>query len=77
MEAMLRQMIGPQINLSMSLAAKLHVARPETGVLFVSGYTSHAVVRGGMLREGTDFLQKPFTPTDLAATVRTILDRRA
>ena len=64
-------MTGPE------LAAKLHVARPETGVLFVSGYTSHAVVRGGMLREGTDFLQKPFTPTDLAATVRTILDRRA
>jgi CheY-like chemotaxis protein len=49
-------MTGPE------LAAKLHVARPETGVLFVSGYTSHAVVRGGMLREGTDFLQKPFTP---------------
>ena len=64
-------MTGPE------LAAKLHVARPETGVLFLSGYTSHAVVRGGMLREGTDFLQKPFTPTDLASTVRAILDRRA
>jgi PAS domain S-box-containing protein len=64
-------MTGPE------LAAKLQVARPETGVLFLSGYTAHAAVRGGMLQEGKDFLQKPFTPTDLAATVRAILDRRA
>jgi PAS domain S-box-containing protein len=62
-------MSGPE------LAAKLQTARPETAVLFVSGYTSHAAVRGEILQEGSDFLQKPFTPTDLAATVRKILDR--
>jgi signal transduction histidine kinase/CheY-like chemotaxis protein len=58
------------------LAARFQAARPETAVLFLSGYTSHAVVGGGMLEAGKDFLQKPFTPSDLAATVRGILDRR-
>jgi CheY-like chemotaxis protein len=58
------------------LAGKLKAVRPETAVLFLSGYTSHAIVRGGMLEEGNNFLQKPFTPTDLAATVRSVLDRR-
>jgi PAS domain S-box-containing protein len=58
------------------LAAKLQAVRPEMKVLFLSGYTSHAMVGGGMLEEGTNFLQKPFTPMDLAGTVRLILDRR-
>jgi PAS domain S-box-containing protein len=58
------------------LAGKLQAVRPDTAVLFLSGYTSHAIVRGGMLRQGSDFLQKPFTPTDLASTVRAVLDRR-
>ncbi|HEX5044785.1 MAG TPA: response regulator [Candidatus Polarisedimenticolaceae bacterium] len=64
-------MSGPE------LAGKLQAARPEMKMLFLSGYTSHAVVGGGMLEEGRNFLQKPFTPIDLAGTVRAILDRRA
>ena len=40
----------------------------------MSGYTDHAVLRHGRLPPGNRFLQKPFTITDLAMRVRTILD---
>ena len=40
----------------------------------MSGYTDDAVVRHGVLHEGTAFLQKPFTPAVLVRTVRALLD---
>ena len=58
--------------------AEAVVARhPETKVLFTSGYTDDAVVRHGILEEGTHFLQKPFSPTALAQKVRDVLDGKA
>jgi two-component system cell cycle sensor histidine kinase/response regulator CckA len=48
--------------------------RSETKVLFTSGYMDDAVVRHGVLDEGTHFLQKPFTPVTLAQKVRDVLD---
>ena len=41
----------------------------------MSGYTDDALVRHGVLHEGTAFLQKPFTPAGLRAKVREVLDR--
>jgi two-component system, cell cycle sensor histidine kinase and response regulator CckA len=53
--------------------AKLH---PDIRVLFVSGYTDDAVIRHGVLRNGVNFLQKPFSPFVLASRVREALDAR-
>ena len=55
------------------LAARIQEARPETRVLFMSGYTDDAIVRHKVLERGTRFLQKPFTPASLAAKVREAL----
>jgi len=56
------------------LAVRLHVDRPETKILYISGYTDRAIVHHGVLAQGTVFLQKPFTGDDLARKVRAVLD---
>ena len=44
-------------------------------VLYMSGYTDNAIVHHGVLDEGLDFIQKPFSVADLQAKVREVLDR--
>ena len=56
------------------LAAQFATLRPDTKVLFMSGYTDDAVIRHGVLSEGTSFLQKPFTPDVLVRKVRQVLE---
>jgi len=62
-------MSGPQL---VQRAAQL---RPGLPLLYISGYTDHALIHHGQREAGTDFLQKPFTPESLARKVRDILDR--
>ena len=56
------------------LAKALSPARPETRVLYASGYTDRAIVRDGVLGAGIDFIQKPFSPEALGRKVREVLD---
>jgi two-component system cell cycle sensor histidine kinase/response regulator CckA len=58
------------------LAKAVTAARPETRILFMSGYTDDAIVRHGVLEEGVQLLEKPFTPEALAVKVRTVLNRQ-
>jgi two-component system cell cycle sensor histidine kinase/response regulator CckA len=46
---------------------------PSAKVLYLSGYTSDAVVRYGIQHHEVAFLQKPFSATSLAAKVRDVL----
>jgi DNA-binding response OmpR family regulator len=48
--------------------------RPDLKVLYTTGYTANAVVHGGVLDAGVQFITKPFTLDQLAAKVRTVLD---
>jgi two-component system cell cycle sensor histidine kinase/response regulator CckA len=56
------------------LIDRLTAVRPGLRVLYMSGYTDDAIVHQGILKEGTPFLQKPFTPQALARKVRDVLD---
>jgi len=56
------------------LARRLLELRPDTKVLYLSGYADDAVERHGVLDPGTAFMQKPFNPGALASRVREVLD---
>jgi FixJ family two-component response regulator len=56
------------------LAERLVAARPETRVLYSSGYADDAVFKHGMLGPDCAFLEKPFTRDDLVRKVRELLD---
>jgi PAS domain S-box-containing protein len=61
-------MSGPKI---VELVAR---ARPETKVLYVSGYSDDFVSRNGLIGPGRAFLSKPFGPEVLLRRVRDTLD---
>ena len=58
------------------LAGRVQQLRPELKVLYVSGYTSNAIVERGILLPGIAFLQKPFTREALARKGREVLSGR-
>jgi DNA-binding response OmpR family regulator len=53
---------------------RIRVLEPATKVLYMSGYTDDEIIRGGGLRPGTGFIQKPFSGDELASRVRELLD---
>jgi two-component system cell cycle sensor histidine kinase/response regulator CckA len=56
------------------LAERVVSLYPEMKVLYMSGYTSDAILRHGVLDSSIPFLEKPFTPVSLAHKVREVLD---
>jgi CheY-like chemotaxis protein len=57
-------------------ADALRAHQPDLKVLFVSGYTQDAIAHHGVLASGVELLEKPFTPANLVARVRALIDRR-
>jgi CheY-like chemotaxis protein len=58
-----------------NLAARLTQQSPNLRVLYMSGYTDDAVEVHGAFWGGVPLLQKPFTPSQLAESVRVALDQ--
>jgi len=75
-DMLLTDVVMPQMS-GRDLAAAIAVARPETKILFMSGYTDDAIVRHGVLEAGSQFIEKPFSPQALTVKVREVLDRDA
>ena len=56
------------------LAEKLSSLRPQTKVLYISGYTDGSIVENGELGPGSAFLEKPFSSQVLVRKVREVLN---
>jgi PAS domain S-box-containing protein len=55
------------------MADRLATLRPEIKVLFMSGYTDDVIVHLGVVEKAAEFIQKPFSPEELAGKVRAVL----
>jgi len=50
--------------------------RPDLKTIFASGYTREIFEEGNTFDESTIFIQKPYSPNELAVKVRAMLDRK-
>jgi PAS domain S-box-containing protein len=70
---LLTDVVMPGMN-GRELAEKLAPKQPQMKVIYMSGYTSDAIVERGVLEKGLSFLQKPYTKKALVRKVRELLD---
>ncbi len=54
---------------------QMHIHCSDMKVLYMSGYTNDAIAHHGVLEEGVDYIQKPFTLENLLHKIREVLDR--
>jgi PAS domain S-box-containing protein len=57
------------------LAEQIKSLHPEIKVLYTSGYADERIIHYGVLREGVNYIQKPFTMEGLARKVREAIDK--
>ena len=67
--------VMPEMN-GRNLAKNVLSFYPDVKCLFMSGYTANVIAHHGVLDEGVNFLQKPFSKGELTAKVREILGGR-
>jgi len=73
---LITDVVMPEMN-GHELAKNLLSLHPKLKCLYMSGYSANVIARQGMLDEGINFIQKPFSMQAFAAKVREALDKIA
>ena len=76
-DLLLTDIIMPDGVSGSELAVQLCADKPRLKVIYMSGYSGVVAGCGVELREGVNFLQKPFVPARLGQIVRDCLDDRS
>ena len=72
-QLLISDVIMPNMN-GQELVELMTTHYPELKTLYMSGYTGDVIAHHGILEEGVNFLQKPFSLQSLANKVREVLD---
>ncbi len=70
---LITDVIMPGIN-GRDLSEKILALSPDMKCLFISGYTADVIASQGILNEGIQFIQKPFSMNDLSNKIRIVLE---
>jgi CheY-like chemotaxis protein len=65
--------VMPEMN-GRDLARNIISLYPNVKRLFMSGYTADVIAHQGVLDQGVNFLQKPFSKMELTSSIRRVLD---
>ena len=72
-ELLFTDVVMPDMN-GRKLAELAQQKKPDLKVLYTTGFTKNAVIHGGVLDRGVNFLAKPFTIEELAKKVHEVLE---
>lgn len=73
-DLIITDVVMPEMN-GRVLAERVLSIYPDMRILFMSGYTADVIAHRGVLDEGVNFMQKPFSLKDLAVRVRESLGK--
>ncbi|MBU4296014.1 MAG: response regulator [Desulfobulbaceae bacterium] len=73
---MLTDVVMPGMN-GKDLSDRISGRNPDMKVLFMSGYSTNVIAHRGVIDDGVNFIQKPFTAQGLAVKVRKVLEEDA
>lgn len=73
-QLVLTDVIMPELN-GRELYDQMHALHPEMKVLFMSGYTDNVIVHQGILDQGVNFIQKPFSIQSFINKIRYVLQQ--
>ncbi|MDZ7831429.1 MAG: ATP-binding protein [Desulfobacterales bacterium] len=72
---LITDVIMPEMN-GRDLASQMAMSRPGLKILYMSGYTADVIAHKGVIDEGVQFIQKPFSMQELAIKVRKAIGPR-
>lgn len=70
---LMTDVVMPEMN-GRDLAKKLQSQHQNIKCLYMSGYTADVIAHHGVLDAGLNFIQKPFSMTNLSISIREVLD---
>jgi CheY-like chemotaxis protein len=73
-DLLITDVVMPHLS-GVRVAELLRGSRPNLEVLYISGYAEEQISDHGVLEAGIHFLEKPFTPEQIAAKVRELIAR--
>ncbi|MDY0361077.1 MAG: PAS domain S-box protein [Desulforegulaceae bacterium] len=73
-DILLTDVVMPEMN-GFELSERISKIIPELKILFMSGYTADVIANQGVLKNGTNLIEKPFSLKVLGLKIRELLDK--